>query len=218
MRTAILEGPQNFKIVDVPVPTPGAGEVLIKVASCGVCHSEMGMWEGSFGEYPQRIGHEVAGTVAELGENVTDLTVGDRVVLYTDRHGYSEYLTVPAANVIPIGDNVSFDEAMGEPIGCVVNGLRRSGIKIGDTVVLVGVGFMGLIMLQLVLNMGAARVIAVDTNPIALERAKALGADLCLNPLEQDVPQVIRDETNGVGADCVVELTGNQQGLDLATE
>ncbi|MGI6149360.1 MAG: zinc-binding dehydrogenase [Firmicutes bacterium] len=218
MRTAVLEGPGKFVIREVPIPQPQDGEVLIKVASCGVCHSEMGLWDGSFGQYPSRIGHEVSGTIVQLGSGVDSLSEGQRVTIFTDRHGYSEYVAVPAEYVIPIGSNTSFTAALGEPIGCVVNGLRRARIGLGDTVVLVGVGFMGLIMLQLVRIQGAGKVIVVDTRESALSRAAELGAHLCLNPKQDDVKQVVMDVTGGAGADFVIELTGNQSGLDLSSE
>lgn len=218
MRTAVLEGPGKFVIHDVPTPRPQEGEVLIKVASCGICHSEMPLWDGSFGQYPNRIGHEVSGTIVQLGSGVTHFQVGDRVTIFTDRYGYSEYVSVPGDQVIPIGANTSFTAALGEPIGCVVNGLRRARIGLGDTVVLVGVGFMGLIMLQLARISGAAQIIAVDTRDSALKRAAGMGAHICLNPTEVDVKQAVMDITGGAGADCVIELTGNQAGLDLSTE
>lgn len=218
MRAAILEGPKKFVIRDIPKPEPQSGEVRIKVKSCGVCHSEMPVWNGEFGKFPLHIGHEVSGLIDALGEEVTGLKVGDPVTIFTDKQGYSEYLTISADNVIPLGANVKLAEALGEPIGCVVNGVNRSQIKLGDTVVLVGVGFMGLIMLQLVKLKGASRIIALDTRDSALAQAKAFGADVCLNPTTCDVKEEVARLTQDKGADVVIELTGAQPGLDLATE
>src|SRR5690554_2134779 len=109
MRTAVLEGPHKFVIREIDIPKPAADEVLIKVVSCGVCYSEMGMWEGTFGEYPKRIGHEVSGTIAALGSGVQELAVGQRATVYIDKHGYSEYVVAKADCVIPFADNVPFD-------------------------------------------------------------------------------------------------------------
>lgn len=218
MRTAVLVGPKEFKIEEIAIPKPADNQVLIKVAACGVCYSEMGSWEGTFGDYPKRIGHEISGIVVELGKNVTEFKEGQKVTAYIDEHGYSEYVAVNADCVIPVADHISLDHAIGEPIGCVINGARRAGIKLGDTVVLVGVGFMGLIMLQVMRSLGASRVICVDTRDEALGQAQKLGADHIFNPLTDNVQEEIQALTNGEGADVVIELTGNQQGLDLSTE
>ncbi len=218
MRTAVLEGPKKFVIKEIEIPQPAADEVLIKVAGCGVCLSEMGMWEGTFGNYPQRIGHEVSGTIEGLGSQVNGLEIGQRATAYIDKHGYSEYVLAKADCVVTFADHVPFDHAMGEPIGCVVNGARRAGIKLSDTVVLIGVGFMGLIMQQVIRSLGATTVIAVDTRDEALEQARTLGADYCFNSLTDDVKEEITKLTGGEGADVVIEITGNQKGLDLATE
>ncbi|NLJ73500.1 MAG: zinc-binding dehydrogenase [Firmicutes bacterium] len=217
MRTAVLEGPHKFVIRDIPKPIPKADEVLIKVAACGVCHSEMPSWEGKFNNFPSRIGHEVSGFIEEVGSQVESLKVGQPVTVFTDKEGYSEYIAVKAPYVIPLGPDVLVPYALGEPVGCVVNGVLRAGIQMHDTVVLVGTGFMGQIMLQMVLR-SAKQVIAVDTRDSALKMARQLGVEHCINPIGEDAVEIVKELTGGQGADCVIELTGNQQGLDLATK
>lgn len=218
MKTAVLVGPEKFVLENIEKPKPAEDEVLIKVDCCGVCYSEMSSWDGTFKNYPQRIGHEIAGIVEKVGSNVVDFTVGQKVTAFIDKYGYSEYVSVEPDCVIALGDNVDLEQAIGEPIGCVVNGARRAGIKLGDTVVLVGVGFMGLIMLQVIRSLGASRIIAVDTRKEALESAKQLGADYVFNPLQDNVMEEVKKLTDEKGADVVIELTGNQQGLDLSGE
>ena len=105
MRLAVLTGPRSFEITDVPTPRPGRGEVLLAVAACGVCASELESWTGrSEPTYPLQLGHEVSGTVAELGEGVESLAVGDPVGVWVTTRGFGEYVVVDAAHCFPAGD------------------------------------------------------------------------------------------------------------------
>lgn len=191
----------------------------MRSAVCGICTSELDMFEGSTNvPLPRFAGHEVSGIVESVGEGVTRLAVGDRVALYAEGKGFSEYSVVPAEWAVKLHHNVPFDLALGEPIACAVNGVRKADPQLGDSVCIVGCGFMGLLMLQLFKVQGASSIVAVDTRPSILEVARKLGATHCLNPKESDVRAEIMQITDGKGVDIGVEGAGIQETLDLTTQ
>src|SRR5688572_7689155 len=106
MKIAILSAPQTFEIADEPVPAIQTDEVLVRVAACGVCTSELDMWEGKAGPdiYPRYPGHEVSGTVEKIGEDVGTLKPGDAVGVWVTGRGFAEYVAVKAAYCYPAGD------------------------------------------------------------------------------------------------------------------
>src|SRR5690606_30290548 len=124
-------------------------EVRIRTAICGICTGEIEMWTGKMKtfKYPGFIGHEVSGVVDAVGEGVDQVSEGDRVTVYAEGKGYAEYVVVPTRWVVPLRDDIAFEHALGEPIACSVNGVRKADPQLGDSVCLVGCGFMGLIML-----------------------------------------------------------------------
>ena len=218
MRAAILQEPGRFEIEDRPVPEPGPGEVLVEASVCGMCTGELDQFAGRADglTYPRFIGHEVSGTVAEVGRGVEGLEEGDRVTVYAEGKGYAEYLVVPAAWAVKLREDTPFDLALGEPIACSVNGVRKADPQLGDRVGLVGCGFMGLIMLQVFKARGVGPIIAVDKRDSMLALARELGATHTLNPDEVDVEEAVKALTDGKGVDIGVEAAGVQQTLDLA--
>jgi len=218
MRIAALHGAHNFKIEEIDSPEIQDNECLVEVKACGVCHSEIHQWAKTLEglEYPRYIGHEVSGNIIQTGSKVDGFKTGNRVAVWTDHSGYAEQVAVPACQVFPIWDSVSHAEAMAEPISCTTNGVIRAGIELGDTVAVVGTGFMGLILLQQILLKGPAKVIAIDVRDEMLAMAKQLGADTTLNPQRDDVSTVIKELTNGKGVDITFEVGGNQATLDMA--
>lgn len=220
MQAAILEAPQRFVVTEQPVPEPGPGEVRVKAAVCGMCSGELEMWAGHVPgyEYPKFIGHEVSGYVDAVGPRVAGLREGDRVTVYAEGRGYAEYVVVPAAWAVKLAPETPFDLALGEPIACSVNGVRKAAPELGDSVALVGCGFMGLIMLQVFRAAGAGRLIAVDRRPSMLDLARRLGATDTLNPDEVDVVAAVKEKTDGRGVDIGVEAAGIQATLDLASK
>lgn len=217
MRAAILEKPGLFTVTKKPLPIPRSNEILVKTAVCGVCTSEVDMFEGKAKglEFPRFIGHEVSGTVEDVGSEVTEFKKGDRVAVYSEGRGYAEYTTVPAEWAIKLADSTPFDYALGEPIACSVNGVRKADPQLNDSVCLVGCGFMGLIMLQVFKARGVGKLIAVDRRNSALDLARELGATHTLNPEEVDVEDEVKALTDGKGVDIGVENAGSQQTLDL---
>lgn len=220
MLTAKLVEPGRFDLVEVPTPVPGEGEVLIRVDGCGLCASNLGPWEGIAGiDYPMEPGapgHEVYGTVVEIGPGVESVRPGDAVTALSYK-GFAEYDVASATSVVRLPESLVGAPIPGEPVACAVNVHRRAGIAAGDTVVVVGIGFLGAILLPLVRRDEPARVIAISRRRDALEIARAMGADETLT-YDQDPVGRIAALTGGRMADVVIEATGKAEPLSLAAE
>jgi threonine dehydrogenase-like Zn-dependent dehydrogenase len=213
-----LEGPGRGHVVQTDFPEPGVGEVLVQVHANGVCASDLPTWVNKQSTYPVSLGHEPVGTVVAVGSGV-DLAVGIRV---TGRlvPSFADYVLGDIRDVVPVPDGVPTEQAIGEPLGCVVEGLRRTRVHMADRVAVVGLGFMGLCMVQLLAASGTARVTAIDLRYDARQAALGSGANDAHDPRE--LPANLLDQTRGFagdkGFDVVVEASGTQPGLDLATE
>ncbi len=220
MKAAILESPGKFTLKDLELPAIRDDELLVKVAACGICTSELDMWEGvSRGlEFPRFIGHEVGGTVEAVGKEVRNIKTGDHVALFAEGKGYAEYIAIKEPLAVPLSPRTRFEHALGEPIACSVNGVRKLDVQMNDSVCIVGCGFMGLIMLQVFKICGAGMLIAVDTRDSILNLARQLGAAYTFNPKRDDIKKNVSDLTGGKGVDIGVEAAGIQQTLDLTTE
>jgi L-iditol 2-dehydrogenase len=216
MRQAVLREPERFALVEEAEPTIDVDEVLVRVAACGVCASELDMYRGLAGHatYPWYPGHEVSGTVERVGAEVEAFAGGDRVAAWVTERGYGDLVAVPAEHCFPAGD-VPLELALGEPLACAVNAVRLAEPALGDDVVIIGAGFMGNLVQLLVALRGPRQVIVADTREDALARAKALGATSTVDVRREDLPAAVRDRTNGRGADVAFEVTGVQAGLDL---
>ena len=215
MRQAVLTGPGEFTIAELPVPEIGPDEVLLRVAACGVCASELDIYQGAAGHasYPWRPGHEVSGVVELAGKRVAAPAAGDPVAAFVTTAGYGEYVAVPATHCFPAGD-VPLELALGEPLACAVNAVELAGIALADDVVVVGAGFMGQLAIRLVQLRGPRRVIVADTRDDALARAAAAGATATVNPAREPLADTVRELTDGAGADVTVEFTGTQGALE----
>lgn len=218
MKQSVLVEPQHSRLEERPVPAVGPRDVLIRVRACGVCASELHGWQGDNGPYPRELGHEVAGEVVEVGREVRDVRPGMAVTGLFQR-GFAEYAVTPYTHVTPIPEGIGYDIVLGEPISCVISAARRTRVELGDTVAIVGLGFMGLLMLQAVRLKGPARIIGVDVRDEALEMGRRFGADEVLKP--EDVGEGLRltrwDQLGkGHGVDVAIEASGTQAGLTLA--
>jgi 2-desacetyl-2-hydroxyethyl bacteriochlorophyllide A dehydrogenase len=214
MRQAVLTGPGTFEIADAARPRPGAGEVLVEVAACGVCASELEAWTGrSEPAYPLRLGHEVSGTVVEAGPGVDAPTVGTPVGVWVAGEGYADFVLARAEHCFPAGD-VALDTVLAEPLACAVNAVELADVRLGDDVVLVGAGFMGHLTQQLVQLRGARQVIVADTRADALARATALGATSTVEVGAHDLADEVSELTAGALADVTFECTGSQAALE----
>ena len=214
MKLAVLQGPRSFDVVDADVPDIAPDEVLLRVVNCGVCASELDMWEGhgdvSFPWFP---GHEVSGVVEAVGDEVTGFAVGDEVAAWVTQRGFAEYVAVKAEYCLPAA-GVPLDLALAEPVACAVNTVELAAPSLGDDVVIVGAGFMGNLVQKLTLLRGPRRLIVVDPREDALDRALSLGATHVLRSGD-DVADRIRELTDGGGADLTYEVTGVQAPLDV---
>jgi len=221
MTAAVFAAPQEIELKKLPLPEPAPGEVRVRLEGCGVCASNLPVWEGRpWFEYPitpGEPGHEGWGVIDAVGRDVTNLKVGDRVTMLS-YHAYATYDLAKAEAVIRLPaslDQISFP---GEPLGCAMNIFRRSEIKAGQTVAIIGIGFLGALLTQLAAQAGA-RVIAISRRAYALEVAKQFGATetIAMDDHYQIIDQV-KALTDDEGCDCVIEAVGKQWPLDLAAE
>lgn len=224
MRAAQLTGPRSLQIIEIPVPVPAAGQVLVRMEGCGLCGSNLPVWQGRpWFEYPLAPGapgHEGWGRVVALGAGVdasaTGVRVGDRVVALS-QHALAEYDLAEAGAVVPLPASLDGEDVPGEPLGCAMNVFRRSDIRRGHVVAVVGAGFLGAALIRLASRAGA-RVLAISRRPFALALARRMGAEVALSLAHDDVLGHVFELTGGRGCDRVIEAAGAQSTLDLASE
>ncbi len=216
MKIASLTGPKEFQLQDEPLPALLPDDVLVRVTACGVCTSELDLWEGKAGTdlYPRFPGHEVSGVVAEVGKDVEGLAPGDRVAVWAPGRGFAEYVVVKAKYCFPAGD-LPLDLALAEPLACAVNTVEMANLSLSDDVVIIGAGFMGNLVQKLVAMQGPRRLIVADTRPDALERALHLGATHVVDVTNESLPETVKALTDGKGADAAFEVVGGQAPLTL---
>lgn len=242
MKTVYLTEPGKMEIVEEPVPKPMAGQVLVRIEYNGICGSDVHFFkDGRVGDCVLKdrfvLGHEVSGTVAELGEGVQGLDVGDRVAL---EPGYAcgkcefcksgrynlcpdvkffaappvpgalqEYVVHPADMCFQLPENVStLEGALVEPLAVGLHAAALGGIGLGQTAVILGAGCIGLVTLLSAKARGASRVVVVDLYEKRLEFARNMGADDTINATEEDVEARVRELLGG-GPDVVFETAGS---------
>jgi NADPH:quinone reductase len=221
MRAAIVTGPGRMKVEMLPIPEPGPGQVRIRLEGCGVCASNLTPWAGpewmTFPIEPGGLGHEGWGRIDAVGEGVSDIGIGERVAALSYR-AYATHDVADRSAIVPLPPALDGMPFPGEPLGCAMNILRRSGIVTGETVAIVGIGFLGALLTQLASAAGA-RVIAISRRSSALALAERMGAVACI-PMDDHARVIgdVRDRTDGRFCDCVVEAVGKQWPLDLAGE
>lgn len=219
MRAAIIEAPRQIALRDLEAPEPGPGEVRVRIAGCGVCASNLPVYQGrAWFQYPAAPGapgHEAWGVVEKLGDGVDQWAPGDRVAMVSG-NGFAAFDLAPATNLVRTPTILEHSAFPGEPLGCAMNIFARSCITNGQTVAIVGVGFLGAVLVQLGKDAGA-RVITVARRPWALRLSESLGADAAVS-WDDSPAQRVADFTDGAGCECVIECVGRQEALDLATE
>ncbi|MEK8130049.1 zinc-dependent alcohol dehydrogenase family protein [Paenibacillus filicis] len=239
MKALVIENPFQATIQEVPYPQPGPGEVTIKVENVGICGTDIHIYEGKFiASYPLIPGHEFSGVIHELGEGVNGFQVGDRVSAepnifcgqceYCLTHrgnqcknweavgvslngSMAEFVRVPICNVIKLPDSMSFEEgAFIEPVACVVHGMNRLQLQVGNRVILFGAGAMGQQLVQALSKAGASELVVVDVSQNKLDMALAYGATKGV--LSHDLtPEAYPD-----GFDVVVDVTGIPSVIESA--
>jgi threonine dehydrogenase-like Zn-dependent dehydrogenase len=218
MRAAVIVSAGKSKIQDVPIPKPGPGEVRIRLEGCGVCASNLTPWDGpewmEFPTEPGALGHEGWGVVDAVGPEVVGLNIGDRVGALSG-HAYAQFDLADASDVVKLPPELAVPL---EPFGCAFNIFRRSDIHEGQTVAIIGIGFLGAILVKLAANAGA-RVIAISRRQESLDLARRMGAAETI-PMDDHwrIIEQVRELTQGVFCERVIEAVGKQWPLDLAAE
>lgn len=216
---AVVRAPRRAELRQVPVPDPGAGQVRLRLEGSGVCGSSLPVWEGrswfSYPLEPGAPGHEGWGRIDALGANVQGLRVGERVAALSF-HAHAGVDLADASAVVRLPPELDGVPFPGEPLGCAMNVFERSAVEPGHTVAVVGVGFLGALLVRLAADAGA-RVIALSRRPFALQVARELGAEETV-PLDDPDAAVERVQrlTGGEGCARVIEAVGAQAPLDLA--
>lgn len=221
MPAAVVTGPGKVRIEDVALPEPGAEEVRVRLEGCGVCASNLTPWEGpdwmQFPTEPGSLGHEGWGVVDAIGEGVNKLRVGDRVAILSYK-AYAQYDVASADAVVHLPATLAGRPFPAEPLGCAMNIFRRSAIEPGQTVAIVGIGFLGALLTRLATDAGA-RVIAISRRTDSLDMAREMGAaETIAMDDHHAIIERVKAFTNGQFCDRVIEAVGKQWPLDLAGE
>lgn len=235
----VMTAPKQITFREVDVPTPGPGEVLVKVMKIGVCGSDIHVWHGThpFTSYPVTQGHEVSCEVAALGEGVTDLKIGDKVTIqpqvvcgkcYPCTHGKynlceelkvmgfqttgiaSHYFCTVREKITKLPDNMTYDQgAMIEPLAVAVHAARRFNEMEGAKVAVLGAGPIGILVAQACKACGASEVLVTDVSDFRLQKAKECGADYVYNTRNVDFGDCMVEAFGTDKADVIYDCAGN---------
>ena len=207
-------GPEVMLLEEVETPTPGQGEVLIKVAAAGVNYADLAQRQGAYltrTRTPMTPGFEVAGTIAALGPGVSAPAVGTRVIALVNG-GYAEYAVASAFTIIPIPENLDFAHAAAFAVQGLTayQTLRESGrLQAGESVLVqAAAGGVGTLAVQLARLMGAGKVIGTASNEQKLDLVRRLGADVAINYTQDDWVEQVKKASGGRGVDVVLEVVG----------
>ena len=244
MLAAVFNGNKNIILSDYPLRTLDKNELLIKVASCGVCGTDRHIYEGTApSSIPVILGHEFSGTVVDKGRSDSKFSVGDKVAIDPNIYcghcdycrkgminfcenlsalgvsmngGFAEYSIVPIsqAYILPPDFDLSIS-AFSEPLSCCLRGIEHADIKPGNTVVIIGGGSIGLIMVQLARNSSASKIILIEPDSNKQKLGIELGADCSLNPYDEKMFKEIKELTNHQ-VDVVIECVGSNDSVDSA--
>lgn len=253
MKAQVFYGPQDMRLEDIPTPSPKEGELLIKVEACAVCGTDVRIYYSGHHNVkpPQIIGHEITGTVVEIGSGVEGYSIGDKVTVvtpvgcghckycisgrvnlcssfraigYNFPGGYAEYMVLPQeavrqGNAIKLPPNADLEEAsLIEPLSCVLNGQKYLNIGFTDTIVVIGSGPIGCMHTAVARAKGARKIILADIQAKRLEMAKPFGADIFVDSSKEDLVEVVKRETDGVGADVIIVAAPSGQAQEQALQ
>ena len=253
MRAAVLTGIGRIELKEIDRPEVRPGAVLLKVRACAVCGSDLRIMDHGNPRVqpPQVIGHEIAGEIVEVGEDVTKFAPSDRVAVGADvpcgactfcqdgmgnncptNHamgyqfpgGFQEFvrlepMVVNYGPVSPIPEGLDFAEAsLAEPLACAINGLELSQMGVGKSILVIGAGPLGCMMVELARHMGASLIILAQRSKARLEMARAFPADHFVSTEEADLVEAVRALTDGEGTDVVVTACGSVEAHEQAIE
>jgi len=237
MQAAVWKGKHQIEVLEWRMQELSAGEVRVQVKCCGICGTDQHIYHGYPGSAavtpPLVLGHELAGEVTEIGDNVTNLKVGDRISIdpniycgacefcrssrphlcdqlqaigVTRDGGMGEFCVAPAANCYRIPNEMSYVEAaLIEPLGCVLHGIKKLELRANSTVLIIGGGFIGQLFLQLVKQQGVAKIVIIEPVEAKHERLLQLGAH-----------SVITSKSARLLADVVIECVSRPESMELA--
>jgi 2-desacetyl-2-hydroxyethyl bacteriochlorophyllide A dehydrogenase len=236
VKAAVLNGPGVLQVVDKPTPQPGSGEVLVRVEYCGICGSDLHAYKTGMFPFGLTFGHEYAGIIESVGPGVSHWSSGQRVtgtaslscrdcrpcrdgqdnictamnVIGVTRDGaMAEYLLVPAESLCAVGSEIPLEYgAVTEPLSVALHGINISGVGPDESVVIFGAGTVGLFILAELKRRGLRKVVVLEVNPARAAVAKEMGAEAVLNPLYDNVDEVLQRLTGAAGADLVFECAG----------
>lgn len=247
MKAAVFYKKEDLRIEDREIPKAYGDKVLVKIKACGICGTDMHIFDGDEGAAPTpagtTLGHEFAGEVVEVGEMVNGIKVGDKVCVDPNKlcnecsfckdgvghfcenmigigttvdGGFAEYCLVPMSQVYKFEKDISFAEAaMTEPVACCLHGIDMCNINCGDTVLVIGGGMIGLIMLQLASLKGAANLILVEPIKEKRDHALKLGADIVIDPIYENISDVLA-KNNITRINTVIECVGKTATIEQA--
>lgn len=258
MFAVVIYGKQDFRYEEVPIPEPREGELLVKIARCGICAADPKIYSGeayfssiAYRNAPIIAGHEFVGEVVKLDRIASEkwgLEVGDKAIMenivpcrecyYCKRGfynlcethlvpginrlngGWAEYILYPKnALVHKVPRDMPWEAAvLIEPFACAIYGVERAGIHFEDTVVIIGAGPIGLLMLEAVKLKNPKLIIVSDHHDERLQVARDLGADITINSKKEDLVEVVKKETNNLGADIVLEAAGTPKAIEEAVQ
>jgi threonine dehydrogenase-like Zn-dependent dehydrogenase len=222
MRAAVIAGPKTVRLQTQERPEPARGQVRVRLEGTGLCGSNLVPWEGRpWFEYPMppgSPGHEGWGHVDAVGAGVRDVREGDRVA-FLSGHALADYDLAAADQLLPLPTALRNRPFPAEALGCAMNIFERSDVQAGQTVAIVGAGFLGTLLIQLCRKAGA-QVIAISRRPYSREIARTHGAHLVLDAdaLKEEVIAQVRTLTGEGLCERVIEVVGMQAPLDLAAE
>jgi L-iditol 2-dehydrogenase len=251
MTAAVLYGKEHLQIERVDVPEIGRGDVLVRVRAALTCGTDVKVFSRGYHARmivpPALFGHELAGDIVRMGDQVRDFKMGQRVVaansapcgqcffcrrgqdnlcddLLFNNGAYAEYIRIPERivqkNMYEVPEHVSYqDAALVEPLACVLRGLEETGLQAGDNIAVIGLGPIGMMFVRMAKAVYGARVIAIGRRQQQLDRAKKMGADeVLVNHDGSDVLGPVREMTGGRGADVVIEAVGVPEVWQLAVK
>ncbi len=245
MKAAMLMGNQSIEIKEIAEPTPKANEVILKVGYTGICGTDLHEYQAGpmFAKANVVLGHETAGTVVASGNISNKFSNGSRVTVipmdycrhchyclhglyhlceqpgwvgFTRNGAFAPYVAVPEHLLVPLPDEVSLEVgALTEHFAVAFHAVRRARLQVGERILILGAGPLGLAVMQCALAAGASDVLVTETNKLRLETASSLGATQVYNPVGEGAEERVMQRTGGIGVDVVFDCAGTQKALEL---